>query len=115
MNGTVLNESPDPDPLITATNWIWSDKDSIKRWNRTRYFVDKTLAFLQKNKGKPCYVDLWPDDVHTPWVPGDDKTGKYPGNPEEEKSFIMVLEEYDRQIGRLIAGIKKLGIEKKIR
>ncbi len=25
-------ESPDPDPLITATNWIWSDKDSIKRW-----------------------------------------------------------------------------------
>ena len=41
---------PDPDPMITATDWIWSDKDSIKRWDRTRYFVDKTLAFLAKQQ-----------------------------------------------------------------
>jgi len=39
-------ESPQPDPLLTATNWIWSDKDSIKRWDRTKYFVDKTLVFF---------------------------------------------------------------------
>ena len=26
-------ESPDPDPLITATDWIWSPQDSIKRWD----------------------------------------------------------------------------------
>jgi arylsulfatase A-like enzyme len=105
-------ESPDPDPLLTATNWIWSDKDSIKRWNRTKYFVDKTLAFLQKNKGKPCFINLWPDDVHTPWVPGDDVDGRWPGKPEEEKSFVGVLTEYDKQIGRLIDGLKRLGIEK---
>jgi arylsulfatase A-like enzyme len=105
-------ESPDADPLLTATNWIWSDKDSIKRWNRTKYFVDKTLAFLQKNKGKPCFINLWPDDVHIPWVPGDDVSGRWPGNPEEEKSFIGVLTEYDRQIGRLMEGLKRLGIEK---
>ena len=42
-------ESPDPDPLITATNWIWSDKDSIKRWDRTKYFVDKTLSFMKNH------------------------------------------------------------------
>ena len=24
-------ESPDPDPLLTASNWIWSDQDSVKR------------------------------------------------------------------------------------
>lgn len=105
-------ESPAPDPLLTATNWIWSDKDSIKRWNRTKYFVDKTLAFLEKNKGKPCFINLWPDDVHTPWVPGDDVNGRWPGNPEEEKSFIGVLTEYDKQIGRLFEGLKKLGIDK---
>jgi len=104
-------ESPDPDPLLTATNWIWSDEDSIKRWNRTAYFVDKTLAFLEKNKDKPCYVNLWPDDVHTPWVAGDDKVGKYPGGPQEEKSFIAVLNEYDKQMGRLLEGIKKLGLD----
>ncbi|GAA0554907.1 sulfatase-like hydrolase/transferase [Chitinophaga japonensis] len=107
-------ESPDPDPLITATNWIWSDKDSIKRWDRTRYFVDKTLDFLSRHKGKPCFVNLWPDDMHTPWVPGKDPeyTGKYPMNPQEEAAFKLVLKEYDIQMGRLMDGLKKLGIEK---
>jgi arylsulfatase A-like enzyme len=104
-------ESPDPDPVLTATDWIWSDKDSIKRWNRTRYFVDRTLSFLEKNKSKPCYINLWPDDVHTPWVGGDDASGRYPGGPEEEKSFVAVLQEYDKQIGRLIDGIQQLGID----
>ncbi|UGU15879.1 sulfatase-like hydrolase/transferase [Sinomicrobium kalidii] len=106
-------ESPDPDPLITATDWIWSPEDSIKRWDRTRYFVDKTLDFLKRNKGKPCYVNLWPDDMHTPWVPEVQEryTGKFPMNPREEKAFKLVLEEYDRQMGRLLDGIKELGIE----
>lgn len=107
-------ESPDPDPLITATDWIWSPEDSIKRWDRTRYFVDKTLAFLKKNKGKkPSFINLWPDDMHTPWVPEVQEryTGKFPMNPREEKAFTMVLEEYDRQMGRLLDGIKEMGIE----
>ena len=104
-------ESPDPDPAITATNWIWSDKDSVKRWNRTAYFVDKTLSFLEANKNRPCFVNLWTDDVHTPWVAGDDETGRYPGGPNEEKSFESVLQEYDRQLGRLMAGLKELGID----
>lgn len=105
-------ESPDPDPLITATDWIWSPKDSIKRWNRTKYFVDKTLDFLSRQKGTPCYVNLWPDDMHTPWVPEVDwrYNGKFPMNPKEEKAFKLVLKEYDKQIGRLLDGIKKLGI-----
>lgn len=103
-------ESPDPDPLLTATDWIWSAKDSIKRWERSGYFVDKTLAFLAKNKEKPCFINLWPDDVHTPWVPGDEQTGFYPKDRQGEINFRAVLKEYDRQVGRLIDGINKLGI-----
>lgn len=107
-------ESPDPDPLITATNWIWSEKDSIKRWDRTRYFVDKTLAFLQKHKGQPCFINLWPDDVHTPWVPRTETeyTGKFPMNPEEEAAFKLVLKEYDLQIGRLLDGLKHMELDR---
>lgn len=104
-------ESPDPDPALTATNWIWSDQDSIKRWNRTAYFVDKTLAFLKNNPDKPCYINLWTDDVHTPWVAGDDEVGRYPGKPQEEKSFQAVLQQFDAQIGRLMKGLKDLGID----
>ena len=42
----LLYESPEPHPDITATNWIWSDQDKVKRWDRTAFFVDQTLDFL---------------------------------------------------------------------
>jgi len=104
-------ESPDPDPLLTATDWIWSAKDSIKRWDRTAYFVDRTLDFLKRHKDQPCFVNLWPDDVHTPWVPSQERFGTYPNGPEEERKFRAVLDEYDCQMGRLFEGLKKLGID----
>lgn len=105
-------ESPDPDPALTATDWIWSDEDSIKRWDRTAYFVDKTLDFLRRHKGTPCFVNLWPDDMHTPWVPEENQrqSGKFPMNPEEEEAFKLVLKEYDKQMGRLLDGLEELGI-----
>ena len=103
-------ESPDPDPLLTATDWIWSPADSIKRWERTAYFVDKTLDFLKRNKETPCFINLWPDDVHTPWVGNEGEQDEFPKNQNSQNNFCTVLIEYDRQIGRLMDGLKELGI-----
>jgi arylsulfatase A-like enzyme len=105
-------ESPEPDPNITATNWIWSPQDKVKRWDRSAYFVDRTVDFLRRHKGQPCYVDLWPDDVHTPWVPeGTDLQRRRRDNDESEPNFKAVLAEYDKQVGRLLAGLKELGLD----
>ncbi|MDR1122291.1 MAG: sulfatase-like hydrolase/transferase [Dysgonamonadaceae bacterium] len=101
-------ESPDPDPKLTSTNWIWANTDEVKRWDRTAYFVDKTLDFLSRNKdGKPCFINFWPDDVHTPWVcENDGSLGQ-----ESPEAFSVVLAELDVQIGRLMQGLKDLGID----
>jgi arylsulfatase A-like enzyme len=105
-------ESPEPDPMITATNWIWSKYDKVKRWDRSAYFVDKTLDFLRRHKGQPCYVNLWPDDVHTPWVPkGTDLDQRQQEKEESAPNFKAVLQEYDKQVGRLLDGLKELGLE----
>jgi arylsulfatase A-like enzyme len=104
-------ESPQPHPDITATNWIWSPLDKVKRWDRTAFFVDKTLDFLRRHQDQPCYVNLWPDDTHTPWVPSQERLGQYPGGPVEERKFRAVLDEYDRQMGRLFSGLKELGLD----
>jgi arylsulfatase A-like enzyme len=104
-------ESPEPHPDITSTNWIWSPNDKVKRWDRTAFFVDKTLDFLRRHKDQPCYVNLWPDDVHTPWVPSQERLGLYPNGPDQERKFRAVLDEYDRQMGRLFAGLKELGLD----
>ena len=105
-------ESPEPDPDITATNWIWSAHDKVKRWERSGYFVDKALDFLKRHKGQPTYVNLWPDDVHTPWVPEDAGFKRRQENDEAEPKFEKVLAEYDRQVGRFLDGLKEIGLEK---
>jgi arylsulfatase A-like enzyme len=103
-------ESPEPDPNITAENWIWSPKDPVKRWQRTAYFVDHALDFLKRHQDRPCYVEVWPDDVHTPWVPNlQEESAK--GNWMKKPDFVEVLAEYDRQMGRLFDGIKQLGLD----
>lgn len=102
-------EGPDPDPLITASNWIWSEKDSIRRWERTSYFVDKALDFLSRHKDTPCFVNFWPDDMHVPWIP-EAKYYKNQKSWSKKENFVAVLQEYDRQINRLIEGINKLGM-----
>lgn len=102
-------ESPDPDKLITASNWIWSREDSIKRWDRTQYFVDKALDFMSRHKDQPCFVNLWPDDMHDPWIPFHEAFDNKKGWTSREY-FEKVLKEYDRQIGRFLDGLDSLGI-----
>jgi arylsulfatase A-like enzyme len=103
-------ESPQADSVLTATDWIWSPEDSVKRWDRTAYFVDKTLDFLKRNSGKPCFVNLWPDDVHTPWV-SDEATQEKKPQWAKLPTLEHVLKDYDKQIGRLMAGLKELGLD----
>ena len=102
-------ESPDPAPEITASDWIWSDRDSIKRWERTRYFVDKVLDFMERHPDRPCFIHLWPDDMHTPYVPSKEEFDKGGAVWEKKVNFIPVLAEFDHQIGRLLDGIDKQG------
>ena len=37
-----------------------------------RWMVDQTLDFLGRTRTSPCFVNLWLDDPHTPWVPTAD-------------------------------------------
>ena len=44
----------------------------------TGAFVDRALQFIQQaqNEGKPFYVNLWPDDVHSPFFPPKASAGR---------------------------------------
>ncbi len=104
--GVGTYESPEPHPDITATDWIWHETDRVKRWDRTRFFIDRTLDFLDRHPGQPVFVNLWLDDPHTPWVP--DARSDRKDTPQNLKP---VLAEMDRQIGRLLDELKKRGLE----
>jgi len=81
----------------------------VKRWERTRFFVDKTLDFLRRNTDQPCFVNLWLDDVHSPWIPNDEAEKEK--NPNVIKNLRRVVTEMDTQIGRLTLGLQALGID----
>jgi arylsulfatase A-like enzyme len=105
-------ESPEPHPDLTARDWIWSAADKVKRWERTRWMVERTLAFLGDNPDRPCFVTLWLDDPHTPWVPtADDQQagqgGRAAGKGNTPQRLAKVLTEMDRQVGRLLAALRE--------
>ena len=97
-------------PGDTEPGKIWGDAERLgkpvtwmQRSEITSGFIDAALPFMKKAVAakKPFYVNLWPDDVHSPfWPPvgkwADDKRGLY----------LSVLEEMDRQFGRLFDHIR---------
>ena len=101
-------ESPEPHPDIETSDAAGSPPARVKRWERTAFFVDQALDFLRRHRDQPCFVQVWPDDVHTPWVPdGPASRGDTPAN------FHPVLRAMDRQLGRLFDGVRALGLDEK--
>lgn len=103
-------ESPEPAAALGLKTMPWTmerEPQQVARHDRTRWMVDETLAFLKAKSDKPCLVNLWLDDTHTPFRPvdaADERT--------QMEKFRDVLTETDRQIGRLLDGLRELGIEK---
>jgi arylsulfatase A-like enzyme len=82
------------------------------RWEKTEKYTDRAINFIRQNKDKPFYVRLFPNDVHdahVPWPGSDEKWKKVTDNAWEQK-FFAVLEEMDKQIGRLVDEIDRLGL-----
>jgi len=85
----------------------WSD------WHpRTGMFVDRAIDFICQNKNQPFYVNLWPNDVHDPHVPSQAQLDKFAhlANEPRWQRFYAVLDELDRQLGRLLGALDEMGL-----
>ncbi len=97
-------------PGQTKPGKIWGDAERLgkgvvwmQRSKITGGFVDAAIPFIDKarNEGKPFYVNLWPDDVHSPYWPPVDKWAD-----GKRGLYLSVLEEMDRQFGKLFDYVK---------
>ncbi|MGY8690568.1 MAG: sulfatase family protein, partial [Verrucomicrobiales bacterium] len=70
----------------------------------TQGFVDEALPFIDKavSDKKPFYINLWPDDVHSPFWPPVDQWG----DGGKRALYLAVLQEMDRQLGKLFDRIR---------
>jgi arylsulfatase A-like enzyme len=71
--------------------------------------VDQTLDFIHKNPDRPCFVNLWLDDTHTPFVPSAEQINvvRQKGEGELRTKYKAVLTDLDQQIGRLLDGLRE--------
>jgi len=72
----------------------WEKRDKI-----TETFVDATIDFIQQAKAndQPFYVNVWPDDVHSPFFPPKERRG----DQSKRQLYLGVLETMDEQLGVL--------------
>ena len=85
---------------------IWADAERLGRpvtWMQrseiTTGFVDAALGFIRRAQRdrRPFYVNVWPDDVHSPFWPPVDRWG----DGSKRSLYLGVLESMDAQMGRL--------------
>ncbi len=75
-----------------------------KRENFTQIFVDRTIDAIENAQkvNKPFFINLWPDDIHTPLEPPKDLRGDL----STKARFLGVMEEMDKHMGRLFDYIR---------
>jgi uncharacterized sulfatase len=76
----------------------------VERWRVTETYCDRALAAIEaaQKAGKPFYINLWPDDVHSPCQAPPNLRGD--GSPAA--NYVGVLTELDRQVGRVFERIR---------
>lgn len=77
----------------------------IDRCQVTRAFVERALEFIKQAEaeGKPFYVNLWPDDVHSPFFPPKELRG----DGSKRALYEGVLKNMDAQLGPLFDYVRR--------
>lgn len=92
---------------------IWADAERLGdgyKWmlrsKITGGFVDAAIGFIEKaaSENKPFYINLWPDDVHSPFWPPAYKWG----DGEKRTLYNAVLHSMDEQLGVLFDYIRNI-------
>ena len=78
----------------------WMERSEI-----TTGFIEATIAFMKKAEaaGKPFYVNVWTDDVHSPFWPSYERIKK---TNNKRELYLAVLEEMDKQFAPLFDFIR---------
>ena len=90
---------------------IWADAERLggpvtwrQRSTITGGFVEAALEFIDQSAtdGKPFYINVWPDDVHSPFFPPVANWGE-----GKRSLYLAVLEAMDQQLGALFDHIRE--------
>jgi uncharacterized sulfatase len=78
----------------------WEDRSQV-----TAAFIRGAIEFMDEaqRQGKPFYINLWPDDVHSPFFPPRDRRG----DGQKRTLYHAVLDTMDEQLGALFDHLRQ--------
>lgn len=78
----------------------WADRAEV-----SAAFVDATIEFINRaeQEGKPFFVNVWPDDVHSPFHPIAERRG----DGSKRARYLGVLDSLDETLGRLFDRVRE--------
>jgi arylsulfatase A-like enzyme len=84
----------------------------VQKHEQTGIYVDRAIDFLRRYRERPFYVHLWLNDVHDPFEPAEELLRKYEQvSPNRyERQYHAVIDEMDRQLGRLFDALDELNL-----
>lgn len=96
----------------------WSEPAATFWPKSTAAFVDETIRFIQANREKPFYVNLWTLLPHAPLNPTAEQMKPYERfswgqgvvHTSAETIYYASVADLDTQIGRLLDELEKLGL-----
>lgn len=76
----------------------------MQRYEITSGYIAAAIEFMDQAQAsdQPFYINLWPDDVHSPFFPPIDKWG----NGSKRQLYLGVLEAMDAQLAALFQYVK---------
>lgn len=99
------------EPGMEKAGRIWADAERLggpvvwmQRSEITTGFANAAMAFINRAKrsNEPFYVNIWPDDVHSPFFPPVSKWGD-----SKRQMYQAVLKQMDVQFEQLFDFIRK--------
>lgn len=79
---------------------------------------DEAVAWMEKNKDKPFFLNYWQFSVHAPFDAKKSLIEKYkslvdPKDPQHSPTYAAMMESMDDSVGKLLDALDRLGIADK--
>ena len=78
------------------------------------WLTDKSLAFIEKNKGRPFFLCLHHFAVHAPHQAKPDLIAQFKGKPgvggHRDPTYAAMIASVDESVGRVVAKLAELGL-----
>ncbi len=92
---------------------VTGNQNGEKGYYRTDLNTDRSISFIKKNLNRPFFLYLAYSNPHSPFDAPNTKAYDHEDWPEEEKLYASMVDNLDRNVGKLVQALKDSGLEKK--